>query len=98
MEGHAVVNLGDAAVKFTNGVLKSAKHRVVPSPGEQGALDRYSIVYFVRPHDEALMKPVGKFDDGRHVRVAGKFSVDHDEQRVFTAGEWMLQRAIQLGS
>lgn len=31
--GHAIINLGDAMVKFTNGTLKSAKHRVVPAPG-----------------------------------------------------------------
>lgn len=28
--GKAIINLGDAMVKFTNGALKSAKHRVVP--------------------------------------------------------------------
>ena len=98
MPGHAVVNLGDAMVKFTNGALKSAKHRVVPSPAAQAALDRYSVVYFVRPHNDALMKPVGSFDDGRHVRVAGKFSSELGEDKVFTAGEWMRQRAIQLGN
>ncbi len=98
MAGHAVVNLGDAMVTFTNGALKSAKHRVVPSPGEQGSLNRYSVVYFVRPHNDALMKPVDKFDSGNRVLVAGKFSRDLDEKRVFTAGEWMIQRAIQLGN
>jgi isopenicillin N synthase-like dioxygenase len=85
-------------VKFTNGLLKSAKHRVVPSPGPQGSLDRYSVVYFVRPHNDALMKPVGPFDNGAAVNVAGKFGAGIDEKKVFTAGEWMVQRAIQLGN
>ncbi|KAH8884024.1 Clavaminate synthase-like protein [Thozetella sp. PMI_491] len=98
MAGHAVVNLGDAMVTFTNGLLKSAKHRVVPLPGEQGELERYSVVYFVRPHDEALMKAVDKFACGPRVNVAGKFSASHNEDQVFTAGEWMRQRAIQMGS
>jgi isopenicillin N synthase-like dioxygenase len=96
LEGHAVVNLGDAMVKFTNGALKSAKHRVVPAPGEQGMLQRISIVYFVRPHDAALMKPVAKFETGKHVKVGGKVSVGDDEGRVYTAGEWMTKRALQL--
>ena len=54
--GHAIVNLGDAVVKFTNGVLCSGRHRVVPAPGEQGAFPRYSIVYFVRPEDDVILK------------------------------------------
>jgi len=98
MPGHAVINLGDAMVKFTNGALKSAKHRVVPSPGEQAELDRYSVVYFVRPCNESLMKPVGDFDKGNHVNVGGKVSVGEDANTVYTAGEWMSKRANQMGS
>jgi isopenicillin N synthase-like dioxygenase len=96
LEGHAVINLGDAMVKFTNGALKSAKHRVVPAPGEQGKLERISIVYFVRPHNAAMMRPVAKFEAGTHVKVGGKVSVGDDEGKVYTAGEWMIKRSIQL--
>jgi isopenicillin N synthase-like dioxygenase len=97
LEGHAVINLGDAMVKFTNGALKSAKHRVVPAPGEQGKLERISVVYFVRPHNAALMKPAAaKFETGDHVKVGGKVSVGDDESKVYTAGEWMIKRSIQL--
>lgn len=39
-KGCAIVNLGDAAVKFTNGVLCSGRHRVIPAPGEQGKWPR----------------------------------------------------------
>jgi isopenicillin N synthase-like dioxygenase len=98
MPGHAVINLGDAMVKFTNGALKSAKHRVVPSPGEQGELERYSVVYFVRPCHDSLMKPVGDFDKGTHIKVGGKVSVGEDPNTVYTAGEWMKKRAVQMGS
>jgi len=84
-------------VKFTNGVLKSAKHRVVPSPGEQQGLDRYSVVYFVRPCNESLMKPVGRFENGTHVKVGGKVSVGDDDNKVFPAGE-MVKRTIQIGA
>ena len=99
LAGHAVVNLGDAMVIFTNGALKSAKHRVVPAPGAQAGRDRYSVVYFVRPHNAALMKPVAGFDTGTQVHVGGKFSVQHVEHReALSAGEWMIQRAVQLGN
>jgi len=49
LPGHAIINLGDAMVTFTNGLLKSAKHRVMPAPGQQVEVDRYSLVYFARP-------------------------------------------------
>ncbi|GAB1311252.1 Fe2OG dioxygenase domain-containing protein [Madurella fahalii] len=96
--GHAIINLGDAMVTFTNGDLKSAKHRVVPSPGEQGSLDRYSVVYFVRPNNDVLMKPLEKFNKDSVVKVAGKFSEGRDGDEALTAGEWVVQRAIQLGN
>jgi isopenicillin N synthase-like dioxygenase len=98
LPGHAIINLGDAMVKFTNGALKSAKHRVVPAPGAQGDIDRYSVVYFVRPCNESLMKPVPKFEGNSHVKVGGKVSLDDEENKVYTAGEWMVKRAIQMGS
>jgi isopenicillin N synthase-like dioxygenase len=87
-------------VKFTNGALKSAKHRVVSPPGEQAALDRYSVVYFVRPHNDVPMKPLSKFDSGEGavVGVGGKFSAGRSADEVLTAGEWMVQRAVQLGN
>lgn len=95
--GHAIVNLGDAMVTFTNGMLKSAKHRVVPAPGQQMNVDRYSVVYFVRPHNDVMMEPVEKFKDlGDHVKVAGKFETEGG--KTVSAGEWMRQRSAQMGS
>ncbi|KAF2443865.1 Clavaminate synthase-like protein [Karstenula rhodostoma CBS 690.94] len=99
LAGHAVINLGDAMVTFTNGVLKSAKHRVVDAPGEQGRVGRYSVVYFVRPHDEAVMEACEEFKHlGGKGRVAGKFEPRVERGEVLRAGEWMRQRAVQLGS
>lgn len=96
MDGHAIINLGDAMVTFTNGFLKSAKHRVVPAPGEQAEFSRYSIVYFVRPHNAVMMEPLEKFKDlGQGLRVTGKFEPEGD--KVLTAGEWMVQRGKQMG-
>jgi isopenicillin N synthase-like dioxygenase len=97
LDGHAIINLGDAMVTFTNGLLKSAKHRVVPAPGDQANVDRYSVVYFVRPHHEVLMEPCEKFKDlADNLKVSGKFVPEGD--KVLTAGDWMVQRARQMGS
>ncbi|KIW14364.1 hypothetical protein PV08_07146 [Exophiala spinifera] len=94
--GKAIINLGDAMVSFSNGALKSAKHRVVESPGAQAGIERVSVVYFVRPTHHSLMKPVGKFDSGgSRVKVGGKFS-DGIDEKVYTAKEWLEERFVQL--
>ena len=87
--GCAIVNLGDAAVKFTNGVLCSGRHRVVPAPGEQGLYPRYSVVYFVRPTDHCRLKTL----KGKGIPVAE----DTDEEGV-DAKEWIYRQAVNLGT
>ena len=56
LSGHCIVNLGDAMVKFTNGLLRSNIHRVISPPGEQAKETRYSLVYFSRPEDDVILK------------------------------------------
>ncbi|KAK4506638.1 hypothetical protein PRZ48_000370 [Zasmidium cellare] len=85
----AIVNLGDAAVKFTNGVLCSGRHRVVPSPGEQGKWPRYSVVYFVRPNDECKLKAL----KGEGVPEG---DVDGEEGEGVNAQEWIFRQAERL--
>lgn len=48
--------MGDASVKFTNGMIRSNMHRVASAPGEQAIIDRYSLAYFSRPLNRVLMK------------------------------------------
>jgi isopenicillin N synthase-like dioxygenase len=88
-KNHAIINLGDAAVKWTGGVLCSGRHRVVPAPGEQGKFDRYSIVYFVRPEDKAILK---------RLEAPGipKLGPEEKEEDI-TAKDWILQQARGLG-
>jgi isopenicillin N synthase-like dioxygenase len=83
LPGHAICNLGDAMVKFTSGELKSAKHRVVPAPGGQGEVDRYSVVYFMRPADETVLRAVCGAEEGR-------------EGEGYTAREWIKRRVVEL--
>jgi isopenicillin N synthase-like dioxygenase len=58
--GMAVVNVGDALVKFTNGLLHSCLHRVVAPEAEhqQKPTVKYSLGYFLRPEDDVLLRTV----------------------------------------
>jgi len=88
--GVAIVNLGDAAVKFTGGVFCSGRHRVVPAPGEQGKLPRYSVVYFVRPEDKTILKRLkapGIPDGG-----------EEEEGEGINAKEWIISQSAALGN
>ncbi|RAL59813.1 hypothetical protein DID88_000442 [Monilinia fructigena] len=51
-----IVNLGDAMVEWTGGILRSAMHRVTSAPGDQASVTRYVVGYFARPAGDALMK------------------------------------------
>ena len=83
LPGHAIVNLGDALVKFSSGAVRSNVHRVVAPPGRQGEEERWSLVYFCRPEDEVLLKSLVEGGDG-----AG------GEEGGVTAKEWILRRAL----
>jgi isopenicillin N synthase-like dioxygenase len=78
--GCAIINLGDALVKFTDGLFKSATHRVFQPPVEQRMFDRYSVVYFERPNDDVKLRPL--------VRDAGSLD-DYP-----TAREWIERRVL----
>ncbi|KAJ6028754.1 Oxoglutarate/iron-dependent dioxygenase [Penicillium herquei] len=82
--GFAVINLGDAMVKFTNGLLRSNIHRVNAPPGAQADCTRYSLVYFARPEDQVLLRRL----DGRNIpRLQGA------EEEVCSK-EWIIRRAL----
>lgn len=87
LPGHAIVNLGDAMVKFTNGLLRSNIHRVVSPPGEQGDSTRYSLVYFARPEDNILLR-----------RLEGSEKIpeleEGVEEEVINSKDWIIRRAL----
>lgn len=82
LPGHCIVNLGDALVKFSKGMLRSNIHRVVAPPGRQGEMTRYSLVYFCRPEDDVLLRSL--VDCG----------YDNGEEEIVTTKEWILRRAL----
>lgn len=88
LPGHAIINLGDAMVKFTNGLLRSNIHRVVAPPGEQGDHVRYSLVYFSRPENDVPMKRL----DGSHGVIPG---VDgQGDEEAMSSKDWIIRRAL----
>ncbi|KAL9058004.1 MAG: hypothetical protein Q9162_001996 [Coniocarpon cinnabarinum] len=95
LPGHCIVNLGDAMVKFSGGILKSATHRVVNPPGEeQGKLVRHSLVYFARPADEVMLRVLrgqgSKMIDAAAAERESRGEVDEE----ITAKDWILRRAL----
>ncbi|GAP86937.1 putative clavaminate synthase-like protein [Rosellinia necatrix] len=86
-KGCAIINLGDAAVKFTNGVLCAGRHRVIPAPSVQGRFPRFSVVYFVRPENKCIMK-----------QFRGPGIPDGPEEETeINAAEWIKRQATGLG-
>ncbi|KAH8807355.1 hypothetical protein F5884DRAFT_674824 [Xylogone sp. PMI_703] len=83
--GSCVVNLGDAMVKFTAGLLRSNIHRVVPPIGEQASMARNSLVFFSRPEDSVVLKRLeGGIIDAQPV-------VESSDPEM-TAHEWIMAK------
>lgn len=91
--GHAIINLGEAAAVFTGGVLCAGRHRVIPAPGPQGKYGRYSIVYFVRPEDDAIMRRFTGSDQIPQWKEGESRGVDG-----WKVKDWVLRQAQGLRS
>jgi isopenicillin N synthase-like dioxygenase len=85
--GSAVVNLGDAMVKFTSGILRSNIHRVVPSQGAQAGLKRTSLIYFARPEDDVVLKRL----PGGLVEERPKVETEAD---AIKSVDWITRRSL----
>ena len=56
--GSFVVNLGDAAARWTNDVFNSSPHRVI---NKSSARDRYSVATFFDPNHDAVIRCLDGF-------------------------------------
>ena len=89
--GCAVINLGDAMVQWSGGILRSNVHRVAAPPGEQAGCKRYSIAYLVRPEANVSMRRlvgggvIPQLDDG-------------EEDEDVCAKDWEKMRVAQIVS
>jgi isopenicillin N synthase-like dioxygenase len=84
--GHAIVNIGDCISMMTNGLLKSALHRVGAPPG-CAMPERYSMAYLMRPEDQTVLRVL---DSPLIPR-----SVSNGEDEV-TSGAWIRKKFTAL--
>jgi len=86
--GNAIVNLGDAMVKFSNGLFKACQHRVVEvtqtdlelfgSYEMTSKAPKFSLGYFLRPEDNVLLRRLNSdlipelVDPGAEVQILSK--------------------------
>ncbi|APA08797.1 hypothetical protein SS1G_02586 [Sclerotinia sclerotiorum 1980 UF-70] len=56
--GTITVNLADTISHLTGGWLKSSIHRVVAPPKDQWEYERTGLLYFARPHNDTILKPI----------------------------------------
>ncbi|RYP08958.1 hypothetical protein DL764_001569 [Monosporascus ibericus] len=82
--GCLIVNLGDAMVQWTGGILRSNVHRINYAPGQQRYVDRYSLAILVRPERNASMMK----------RTGGE--IGDMEDNGLTAWEWEVKKAMSL--
>lgn len=86
--GCAIVNMGDAMVKFTSGIIRSNLHRVAYAPGEQAVYDRYSLAYFSRPLDNVQMKELSAGEN----KSSSDEHANKEENGIYTMKEWVAKR------
>lgn len=83
--GCAIVNMGDAMVEWSGGLLRSNMHRVTHAPGKQAECERYSVAYLVRAESSVLMRKLNGNQE--------------DQEGVFpTAAEWESNKVAVLQS
>ena len=88
LPGHAIVNLGDAMVKFTNGLFRSNIHRVVAPPGLQAESTRYSLVYFARPEDSVMLRRLEGSEQIPRIQ-------DGQGEEEINSKDWIIRQAFR---
>ncbi|KAJ5932214.1 hypothetical protein N7516_006703 [Penicillium verrucosum] len=87
LPSHAIVNLGDAMVKFTNGLFRSNIHRVVAPPGLQAESTRYSLMYFARPEDSVMLR---RLEGSDLIPTMG----DGQTEEEINSKDWIIRRGL----
>ncbi|KAG6203634.1 hypothetical protein E4U35_004126 [Claviceps purpurea] len=82
--GHAIVNVGDCLTMMSNGLLKSALHRVGPVAG-CAMPERYSMAYLARPEDHAVLR-------GAASPLLPRIVSEGIDETPVTSGAWIEQK------
>ena len=87
--GSIIVNTADMMHFWTKGYLQSCIHRVIAPPADQVHLDRYGLIYFLRPSDKTYLKLI----DSPVLQRLGITADDEPEhlkvKRHTTVGQWV---------
>ena len=63
-----VVDTGDMMKLITNGVLPATTHRVVNPDGARKGESRLSMPFFMHPHPDTFLTPIGSSEQGVQTR------------------------------
>ncbi|PQE18295.1 2OG-Fe(II) oxygenase family protein [Rutstroemia sp. NJR-2017a WRK4] len=91
-----IVNLGDAMVEWSAGILRSNMHRVTYAPGEQAEVTRYSLAYLVRPSGDAPMKRLAP--PTYPSSLVPPLAEDEEAENEMNAREWEAHKAVAIRS
>lgn len=80
-----IINVGDMLQNISNGLFKSAKHRVLAQESDK---ERFSIVMFVHPHTKASLKPLQEC-----IKLTGGIQMYAEG----TQEEFLWERLLELG-
>ncbi|KAG7439376.1 Clavaminate synthase-like protein [Guyanagaster necrorhizus] len=87
---HAICNVGDALSLFSGGILRSNLHRVIPPPGPQSHLERWSLVFFTRPGNSIVLRAL--VEDSPLIAEAVRDTPEKNFESGSTAKEWFARR------
>lgn len=90
--GCAIINLGDAMVEWSGGVLRSNLHRVYFAPGAQAEHERYSLAYAIRPEGIQSMKRLAFEGSAVPDLEEGEEDLDCD------ANQWLARKGAAIRS
>jgi isopenicillin N synthase-like dioxygenase len=87
--GCAIINIGDALVEWSGGILRSNMHRVTYAPGAQAECTRYSLAYLVRANKDVSMKRL----TSERIPTADE---DEEEDLDISCEQWELEKSKAL--
>ncbi|PBK80054.1 Clavaminate synthase-like protein [Armillaria gallica] len=89
--GHAICNVGDALSLFSGGILRANLHRVLPPPGPQSHLERWSLVFFTRPGNSVILRAL--VEDNPLIADAVRNTPEKNFEMGQTVKEWFVRWA-----
>ena len=84
-----VVSFADIISVWSKGYVRSCMHRVVSPPAEQEHLERFSLIYFLRPSNQTRLEPLHSNVLSKNGLADQPQSEELQEKLRLTVGEWV---------